>query len=300
MVEGTIPIPTELRRPHRFITATRKAASGRRPREDGRLRIGAAEGIVYMTVTREALRRALLVAQAIFKEAERRGYAVEAIANEGYGRHAGVAVVIRGHSYSIEITELQDRVQLTEEELADWDRQETKNFYHSWEKRPKRPTHKRVPNGYLRVSLPSGYDGARNSFSEGPRGLMEARLPSLFEELERRVEVDDRRAEERARRQEELRRIELEHTERERLKRIEKARVSRLSTEISAWRLAAAAREYVSALRARLPELSGDDRTRVEAWCEWIDEWGRRSDPALNVGLIRGLDDEHDQHHYPR
>ena len=128
MAKRTIPIPTEFRRPHRFITATRKAASGRRPREDGRLRIGGAEGIVYMTVTREKLRRALLIAQAIFKEAERRGYAVEAIADKGYGMHAGVAVVVRGHAYSIEITELQDRVRFTEEELADWDSQETKNF----------------------------------------------------------------------------------------------------------------------------------------------------------------------------
>jgi len=74
------------------------------------------------------LRRALLIAQAIFKEAERRGYAVEAIADKGYGMHAGVAVVVRGHAYSIEITELQDRVRFTEEELADWDSQETKNF----------------------------------------------------------------------------------------------------------------------------------------------------------------------------
>jgi len=128
------------------------------------------------------------------------------------------------------------------------------------------------------------------------RALMGPERPALDES----GHVMDARQRDVSRRQEELRRLELEHAERERLKRIEKARASRLSTEISAWRLAVAAREYVSALRARLPELSGDDRTRVEAWCEWIDEWGRRSDPALNVGLIRGLDDEHDQHHYPR
>jgi hypothetical protein len=299
MAAPTIPIPTELRRPHPFVSATRQAASGLRLLEDGRLKVGGTEGVVWMTVTREQLRRALLVAQAIFKEAETRGDAVEAIAGKGYGRHAGVAVVIRGHAYAIEITELQDRIPLTDEELADWDRQEARRHYYSWEKRPERPTHKKAPNGYLRVSLPSCWNGARNNSSEGPRGLMERRLPTLFEELERRAEDDDRRAEEWAREREHRRLLELTRAERERLQRIEKARVSRLSTEISAWRLATTAREYASTLRARLAELSelsSDDRTCVEAWCDWIDEWSRRSDPALNVSRIHGLDDEHDQY----
>jgi hypothetical protein len=300
MTEPSIPIPTELRHPHRFVTATRHAASGRRPGEDGRLRIGGVEGVIWMAVTREQLRRALLIAQAIFKEAERSGYAVEPIADKGYGRHAGVAVVIRGHAYAIEITELQDRVPLTDEELADWDRQEARRRYFSWEKRRARPTHRKAPNGYLRVSLPSCWNGARNNFSEGPRGLMERRLPTLFEELERRAEEDDRRAEEWARERERRRLLELERAERERLQRIEKARVGRLSTEIAAWRLAAAAREYSSMLRTRVTRLSGDDRARVEGWCDWIDEWSQESDPALNVGLIHGLDDEHDQYSYSR
>jgi hypothetical protein len=300
VAEPTIPIPTELRRPHSSITATRQAASGQSPLEDGRISVGGKEGVIWMTVSREQLRRALLVAQAISKEAERRGYSVEAINGSSYGHHAGVAVVIRGHAYAIEITELQDKVPLSEEELAEWDRREASKHYYDWQKKPERPTHKKVPNGYLRVSLPSSWNGSRNNFSEGPRGGIERRLPTLFEELERRAEADDRQQEEWARRDEERLQEEARRAERERLQRIESARVERLKTGIGNWRLAQETREYVAALRQRLPELADEDAERISAWCDWAAEWAEKVDPVANVNRIRGLDDERDAMHYVR
>jgi hypothetical protein len=300
VAEPTIPIPSELRRPHPFITATRQAASGQRPHDDGRLGIGGREGVIWMTVTREQLRRALLVAQAIFKEAERRGYSIEAVKKSSYGHHAGVAVVIRGHAYAIEIAELQDKVPMTPEELTDWDRQEAKKHYFDWQKKPERPTHKKVPNGYLRISLPSSWNGARNNFSEGPRGGIERRLPTLFEELERRAEADDRQAEEWRRREEERRQDDVRRAERERLQRIESARVERLQNGIASWRLAQETREYVAALRQRLPDLLPEDAARISEWCDWAAGWAERTDPVVNVARIRGLDDERDQLHFAR
>jgi hypothetical protein len=300
MAEPTIPISVELRRPHPFITATRQAASGLRPLEDGRVSVGGKQGVIWMTVTREQLRRALLVAQAIFKEAERRGYSVEAIKKNSYGHHAGVAVVIRGHAYAIEITELQDKVPMTPDELTEWDRQEAAKHYYEWQKKPERPTTKKVPNGYLRISLPSSYNGARNNFSEGPRGAIERRLPTLFEELERRAEADDRQAEEWRRREEERRIQEAQQAERERLQRVESARVERLKNGIASWRLAQETREYVAALRERLPDLSPEDVARISEWCDWAADWAERIDPVANVTRIRGLDDERDQLHFAR
>ncbi len=300
VAEPTIPIPSELRRPHPLVTATRQAATKERPNEDGRISVGGSEGVIWLTVSREQLRRALLVAQAIFNEAKRRGYDVEPVKGRGYGHHSGVGVVIRGHAYPIEITELQDKVPLTEEELAEWDRREAKKHYFDWQKKPERPTHKKVPNGYLRISLPSGWNGARNNFSEGPRGGIERRLPTLFEELERRAEEDDRRQEEWARREEERRQQEAVRAERERLQRIEAARVERLKTGIASWRLAQETREYVAALRQRLPGLSDEDRERIVAWCDWAEAWADRTDPVANFSRIRGFDDEQDQLHYGR
>jgi hypothetical protein len=300
VAEPSIPIPIEFRRPHRFVSATRQAASGKRALEDGRLSVGGTEGVIRLTVTRDQLGRALLVAQAIFKEAERRGYLVESVKRDSYERHAGVAVVIRGHAYAIEIGELQDKVPLSPEELSDWDRHEGKKHYYDWQKRPVRPTYKKAPNGYLRVSLPSRWSGARSNFSEGPRGSMDRRLPTLFEELERRAQEDDRRAEERARRDKERRCQEATRAEREWLRRIEVARVERLKNGIASWRLSQETREYVTALRARLPGLDEADRSRISAWCDWAEEWSERSDPVREVGAIRGLDDEHDQFHVVR
>jgi hypothetical protein len=295
MAEPTIPIPSELRRPHRFVTATRQAASGRTPQEDGRIRVGGT-GVVRLTVTREQLRRALLVTDAILKEAEKRGHSVEAVDRTGYGDKPGVAIVVRGHHYTIELTELQDRVPLTAEELAEWDRQEAKRQYDSWQKRPQRPTHRKVPNGYLRVSLPSGYDGSRNSFSEGPRGAIDRRLPTLFEELAARAGRDDERVRERERMQEERVRAAQERAEREQLQRVENARAARLTEEITGWRLARDARIYVEELRHGLDALEPDDRERIRAWCEWIEGWVARADPTTNPRRIHGVDDEHDSY----
>jgi hypothetical protein len=292
MADPTIPIPTELRRPHPFVTATRQAAATASQLEDGRIAVGGREGVVWITVSRQQLRRALLVAQAIFKEAERRGYEVKAVKKSSYGHHAGAAIAIRGHAYAIEITELHDKVPLTADELADWDRREAKKKYYEWQKRPERPTTKKVPNGYLRISLPSSWNGSRNNFSEGPRGGIERRLPTLFEELERRADADDRRAEERRRQEEERHRQEVERAERDRMLRSESARVDRLTSEIAAWRLATATRDYVAALRQRLPALSGEDAARVRAWCDWASSWSDRTDPVANVDLVRGLDEE--------
>jgi hypothetical protein len=211
-----------------------------------------------------------------------------------------VAIVIRGHAYAIEITELQDKVPMTEADLADWDRQEAKKHYYEWSKKPERPTHKKVPNGYLRISLPSSWNGSRNNFSEGPRGGIERRLPTLFDELERRAEDDDLRKEEWARRDEERRQEEAQRAERERLQRIESARLERLKTGIGNWRLAQETREYVAALRQRLPDLADDDAERIRAWCDWAAEWAEKIDPVANVDRIRGFDDEHDQFHSSR
>lgn len=295
VAEATIPIPTQLRRPHPFVTATREAAAKTQRNGDGRLSVGGKEGVIWMTVSRDQLRRALLVAQAIFDESQRRSYDVQPVKGQGYGHHSGVGVVIRGHAYTIEIIELQDKVPLTDEELVEWDRREAKKRYYEWQTKPERPTYKKVPNGYLRVSLPSSWNGSRNNFSEGPRGGIERRLPTIFEELERRAEADDLRQEEWARRDEQLRREAAERAERARLQRIEAARVERLKTGIASWQLARETREYVSALRQRLPDMPEEDRERVAAWCDWAEQWADQTDPVVNTRRIHGLDSDEDQ-----
>jgi endonuclease YncB( thermonuclease family) len=69
------------------------------------MRPGPREGVAHLIVSKAALRRALLYLQAIFTEAERRGW--EVAPSRGYEK--GVAIVIRGHPYPIAMHELHDR-----------------------------------------------------------------------------------------------------------------------------------------------------------------------------------------------
>ena len=89
---------------------------------------GPRPGITHLIVSGEQLRRALLDLQAIFKEAERRGCDVRALGKDPYGHRAGVAVAIRDHAYTIEISEQTDRVPLTDSEVAAGREQEKKPF----------------------------------------------------------------------------------------------------------------------------------------------------------------------------
>jgi hypothetical protein len=280
-----VPVPEALRRPHSLVAATRDAFSGIKPDETGRLQLRPRAGVAYLHVSRDQLRRALLILQAILAEAERRAWEAEP-AEGGYGDKAGIGIKLRGHLYPVWISEMTDRIPLTEAELERWERENKWRL--SW---AKRPTHRAVANGRLKLSLPSHYDGARCNWTEGPRGGLETKLGSFFAELERRAEDDIRRDEERARWAEERRRAQEERAEQERLARIEQARVERLREEIAAWRLARAAREYIEELRDRLPDLDEEDRARVAAWCEWVDAWSERSDPTRNVAKIVGLEE---------
>ena len=57
MREAAVPVRDALRRPHRFVAATRDAAKGMKPDESGRLDVGRQPGVVYLHVSREQLRR---------------------------------------------------------------------------------------------------------------------------------------------------------------------------------------------------------------------------------------------------
>src|SRR5207249_4455510 len=149
MPVAEIAVPEQLRRPHRLVVATRDAFPGIKTDETGRLQIRPRAGVAYVYVSRDQLRRALLILQAILAQAERRGWQVEPTEG-GDGEKAGVGVKLRGHTYAVSITEMTDRIPLTETELEGWNRENKWRL--SW---TKPPTHRHVANGRLKLSLPS-------------------------------------------------------------------------------------------------------------------------------------------------
>jgi hypothetical protein len=58
----------------------------------------------------------LLIAQALIAEAERRGWEVKPV-EKSYNHRGGCAIVVRGHSYPFEISEMTDRRPLDEREF---------------------------------------------------------------------------------------------------------------------------------------------------------------------------------------
>jgi hypothetical protein len=289
---GRVVVPVRLTRPHKVVRAAREAAVGVRVGEDGRIRIGPRRGVLHVVVSRPLLRRALLIAQAVFSEAERRGWGVQPFDGSGYDQRPGAAVVVRGHSYAVEVHEETETVPFTKGEIAEWQSRPSWVTYGRGEPPPQMK--RKRATGRLRLSLPNGFHGGRANWTEGPRGPLEAKLASVFSTLETRAEEDDRQAEEATRRAEQLARERVEREEGERRVRAEEARVRRLRAEIEAWREAAHVRAYVDALRRRLPELDDEERVRIAAWCEWAGEWVERADPVIDTPRIVGLNDEAD------
>ena len=274
-----IQVPSELRRPHPVIAATRDAAHLLKPDESGRLDVGRRSGVLYLHVSRGQLRRALLIGNAVLTEAERRGYRVEGV-NKAHDHRAGVAINVRGHAYALEIHEMTDREPLDAKAVERWRRD---NRYRLSYQPNLEPPLKHIPNGRLRLSLPD-YGVKRANWTEGPRGPLEAKLASVFNELERRADADDLRDEERDRwLAERERQVEIAR-EQARLAALEQARVERLKSEVDRWRLAKDAREYAAALREQTTRFPGT-APDVQEWCDWIDTWTRNANPLEQIPI---------------
>ncbi len=285
-------IAEDLRQAYPSIRATRSAARGLRPALDGRLVVGERPGVVRMVVSRDRLRRALVLAHSLITGAKRRGWSIEPYSKDPYRAHPGVAIVIREHHYPIEVHEQTRTLPFTQEEIEVW-----RNEY-SWmkdraHKMPPPQRKRKEPTGTLRLVLPNSYGRGPTSWTDSPRSL-NGSLSHVLRSLEERAVADDLAAENARRRQEEFERAQALHAERARLARIEEARVTRAMAEINAWRQAQALADYAAILRQRLPKLTDAERDRIEAWCQWLEHRARRLDPTSDTSLIVGFNDEQD------
>jgi hypothetical protein len=222
-----------------------------------------------------------------------RGWDIKPYSQDRYGRRPGVAITIREHQYPIEVHEETRTLPFSQEEIDAW-----RNEY-SWmndraDKMPPPQRKRKERTGTLRLVLPNGYGGGRASWTDSPRSL-NGSLSDVFDSLEERAAADDLAAENARRRREEFERAERLRAERARLARIDEARANRATAEIAAWRQAREFADYAATLRQQLPELDDVERDRIEAWCQWLEDRARRSDPAQETSLILGLDDERDE-----
>jgi hypothetical protein len=251
---------------------------------------------VHLQLSRPLLGRGLRILQAVFDEAERRGWEVAEVGKEGYLRRAGVAIVVGRHAYRVELHEQTETVPFTPDEIRAWRERESRRRIRSMDgsELPGPQLKRKRATGWLGLMLPDGYEGGRAHWREGPRGPLEGKLGSVFRTLEERAGRDDVRAQEAAARRHELRLAEERRVAQARLERVEAARAERLVSEVAAWERSERVLRYVKALEGRLPQLPDEDRGRVQAWCEWALRFAHQTDPVRNPSLVVGLDGERD------
>jgi hypothetical protein len=279
--------PRDLRGAHPLVIATREAASGADAMRDVRIRLGPRAGVAHLVLSRPLLRRALLALHGLTREAIKRGWDIVP-----YGEKPGIAIEIRGHSYPVEVHEQWESLPFTEADIVAWRTEETWLFENRDDRMPPRHLKPKRATGRLRLLLPTDYGGGRASWTEGPRGPIESKVPSVLRTLAARAEARERSAIEAARHREERQREREAQEARARRIEIENARVGRLIAEAKGWRRSEDIRSYLGRLEHKLPALDGEERARVAAWCAWAKDWADRSDPIQNSSLIVGLSEE--------
>lgn len=279
-----IPVPDQLRRPHPFVTATRMKAKAERLQEDGRIYVRSERGIFQLRVSRDAVVRSLLLLQAICDEVARRGWAIESHSTVGHSENVGGLIAINGQTYPVSIEERTEAVPFTDDDVRRW-RANRPSWVHA--DTPSAQERRRRSTGELALLVPSSWDHSRNRWADGKRARVEEKLAEFFATLEVRAVADEER-------HQRFERERLEREARERLIRIEKARAERLDRELAAARHANDIRCYVSRVRGGLDNVLEAERERLAAWCDWASARADRLDPAANVKLIVGLDDERD------
>jgi hypothetical protein len=292
-----IAVPTTLRGAHRFVTATRDAATGLTAASDGRIHVGPKPGVVHMVLSRPLLRRALLVVQGLLRETAKRDWEMIPHIGSGYGGRAGVAIAIRGHQYPVEVHELTETVPFTAAEIAAWRTEWSWDTERRAGQMPPPQRKRKRPTGRLKLALPTTYGGGRANWAEGPRGPLESKIASVLRTLAERSDADDQATIEQARLADERRLVQNAREVQAREERVEKDRVNRLMAEVASWRGSVEARAYIATLEQTIPSLQSEERARLTRWCTWARDWTDRSDPSRDTSLVVGLDNEHDIHH---
>lgn len=259
-----IAVPAAIRNPHPAVAALRDAK--------GRL-----------DMTPSVRGRALRVLQALVLAAEREGYRVEVVEpqSSGYGR---VGYDSKDHLI-IDTGETREGVRIfqqTDRSTHVLTAGETKEAGDRWGRKP--PKYDYTPNEYLRIELERTWDGTQRSWSEGPRGPIDRKLPAVLEEITRRHERSKQR-----RLQADAERLEHErqwHVAHERAKVLLQVhhRAEVLCEQANDWSRAGQLRAYVEAMREKANAITSDEeRAAASAWVEWAGAFAERLDPLSRV-----------------
>ncbi len=268
--EQVIRVADTLTDPHPLVERT--ARSLRRARGDHRgLLVPEAQRILDVRVTRDALDRAMRIADALVKALDERQYPISCD-NSGERK---TSVRVSEEEIALQVEEKIRRVEMPPPPRSKRDL----NPYYV----PPPTQYRYIATGELAIRI-TDHDVAncRRSWQDTPRQRLDTLLNRFIlglvaaaeakkVERKRREEIH-RQVQERLRQEEERRRLRIEEERKLRL----------LDGDLTAWAKSVEIREYVRAARAAADGCSAaeEDRKELHDWLEWVASYADRLDPT--------------------
>lgn len=269
--EMKIEVAESLRGAHELVSQANQELQSARTDQHGII-IRPEKAILEVTVSKTALRRSLLIMDALLKALVERGYEVQ----------RGPGVRILGAVLHFGISE---ELETKREPVEDVDLEGRYDFAYN------RFNQKRTPSGALVLSISEGgaywLNGCRHRWRDTEKKKLESRLnqfvAALVEMAARIKQHDDEaKAQEELRRQAEVRRQEeaRQRAQKRELFKAEKARVEVLLKQATDWQMCKLVRDLVEAAR-QAHSAAGPipPESEIGQWLEWANQQADRLDP---------------------
>lgn len=260
----TIPVENDFRKAHGLIRMSRTQLEGMTPDRYGRVGPGWREKCVNILTTKQNLRRALLILDAVFRGLEAKGHKAEVV---GDRNQFETGIKVGDEFVRIKIME---KTTQKERELS----KEEKRTSYLWDRYIYEPT------GILTFSIEEFCISTQKSWTDSVRGKLETLLGQIVEGI---VIAGEKLRLRRIEQQEEQRRCAEEERKAMELRRLweqEKGRRQALEQHADFWEKADRLRAFVGACEARMANRGdlGNDSLALR-WLEWARRYADEIDP---------------------
>jgi hypothetical protein len=257
-----IPVPGTLRQPHPVVISL----------QTGKRLVG---------LDRSVTHRALLIIQALAREAERRGYTVREteVTTDAYGyqrRETKDHFTVAISRYSVGV---QLRQEVNRARHAPTAAEQAKAATDRWYRIPKYDV---TPSDRLSIHLSGRFEHRQSKWADAPSGSLDGWLPQVLQEMELRAKAAEQErlaaiaeAEQRRRQWEQaMKKAKADYTE--------AFRANVLIGQVDNWLRTHQIRDYLDAMRERIDNIiDPDDAIAAKEWYVWVEEWVSSADPLL-------------------
>jgi len=271
----TITVENDFRKAHGLIRLSRTQLETRGPDQYGRVGPGWREKCVNIVTTKQHLRRALLILDAIFRGLEAKGHKAQVVQKENNQFETGIKIANEFVRVKMmEKTTQKERTLSAEEKQRSY----LYNRY-SYE-----------PTGNFTFSIEEYWVSSQKSWSDSIRGKLETLLGEIVEGIivageKLRLRRIEEQEEQRRRAEEDRKAMELR-----RLREQEKGRRQALEQNTDFWDKADRLRAFIGACEARLANTGKlADNPAALRWLEWARQHADEIDPLNSDYLASAI-----------